>query len=333
MKHKASILLLAALIIFSLLILPCAIIGINALIDRSSVSHPLFADFEKVSVPDSITVYRTASASCAVVPFEDYVKGVVAGEMPSSFEVDALKAQAVAARTYSLSKVLRSGEDGNPAAHPEAPLCDDVHCQVYRSPEELTELKGEAWMADGWLKISKAVDDTAAQLMYYDGELAHQALFHSSTNGKTENSEDVFASAIPYLRSVDSPFEEEASHRSDTYTFTYGELTKKLNAAYPKTPTSNVNSGSVYIVSKNEGGSVKEINIGVQSYTGRQLREALSMYSAAFDVSCGADTVTFAGSGYGHGVGMSQYGANGMAKAGYRYKEILQHYYTGVQVL
>jgi len=252
--HKSKLQLITlctCFYLFALILLPALISGLFSNNDNENkpFSFPFSFHPNKLEVPSSIVIYRTAKATTEELPFEDYIKGVVASEMPSSFEDAALKAQAIAARTYSLSKVLRSGHNGFPPSHPEAALCDTVHCQVYRSPEELAEIKGQEWIKSGWNKISTAVESTAGQLMYYDGSLVEQALFHSSSGGKTENSEDVFASAVPYLKSVDSPYEEEATHRNETYTFTYTELTEKLNKDYPQKHTTNVNPSSVFIIS------------------------------------------------------------------------------------
>lgn len=312
--------------LLSLLILPVTLILFFG--DANSYIQ----DGERIIPPNTIHVYRTASGIVEEINFEEYVKGVVAGEMPSSFEEEALKAQAVAARTYSLSKVLRSGDDGFPAAHPTAAVCDGTHCQVYRNPAELTSLKGSAWMNDGYTKIAKAVDDTAGELMYYEGELAYQALFHSSSGGKTENSEDVFVSAVPYLRSVESTYEEKATRQGEKNTLTYQVLAEALNKKYKDRHTGNFTPGAIKITDRTDGGRVNTIQIGNATYKGTEIRDALGLASANFTLHKDPLTITFTTMGYGHGVGMSQYGANGMAEAGYNYKQILKHYYTGVQV-
>lgn len=285
------------------------------------------------SVPASITVYRDATGKTQEVPFETYVKGVVSSEMPSTFEEEALKAQSVAARTYSLARYLRAKKNGNPAAHSSAPVCDTVHCQVYQDKQELKKNKGSAWMHKDWKKISAAVDATKGQLMYYDGQLVEQALFHSSSGGKTENCEDVFAAAVPYLISVESPYEEEATHQNETETLTISRFAEKMKSAYPGKNFGTITASNIKIKSHSSGGRVETIQIGSGSATGKQVREALGLYSANFTISIAQDKITFTTTGSGHGVGMSQYGANGMAKAGYSYKEILRHYYSGTVIL
>lgn len=291
------------------------------------------APVKRIKPPKTVRVYLTSSETVQSIDFEEYVTGVVAAEMPSSFEAEALKAQAVAARTYSLSKVLRSGDGGFPDAHPATALCDDVHCQAYRSKETLTAQKGAEWMKTGYRKIQKAVSDTKGEMMYYDGTLVSQALFHSSSGGRTENSEDVFASTVPYLRSVDSPYEEEATHKNEQVTLSLLELSSKLNSTFQNRCTGNFTASDISVSSRTEGGNVARFTVGKASYTGREIRTALNLASSDFTVTASGESVTFTTNGYGHGVGMSQYGANGMAKEGYTYKEILAHYYTGIRVL
>jgi len=319
--------------LLALLIIPAVILGLFSAVSRIPGTGNTFRKhINKADIPKEINIYVTATGETKSIAFEDYVIGVVASEMPSSFEEEALKAQAVAARTYSLSKVIRSGSNGFPEAHPQAPLCDDVHCQVYNSKETLAALKGDEWMKNGYTKVKKAVDSTRGQLMYFDGELVSQALFHSSSGGRTENSEDVFASTVPYLRSVDSPYEDEATHKNEQVTVSLLELASKLNGKYQDRYTGNFTANDVKIKSRTEGGTVAEFTVGSASYRGREIREALSLASATFDIASAGEYVTFTTNGYGHGVGMSQYGANGMAKKGYDYREILSHYYTGVVI-
>lgn len=315
------------MVIFCLVILPSALVFLF-----HGEEEPVPPPVKKgtIPIPEYISVYRHASGKTESIAFEDYVKGVVAGEMPASFEMEALKAQAVAARTYSLSKVIRSGNGGNPD-HPSAPVCDDIHCQVYRSPEELAKIKSAEWMATGWPKIQQAVDSTKGQLMYYQDALVEQPLFHSASGGKTENSEDVFVSALPYLRSVDSPYEAAAPHQGEQTEIPLSEFKRKIKAFSGKDP-GPVNSGTVSILKRSKGGRVAALKVGNVTLKGREIRDIFGLRSANFTVSVQGSTVLFTTEGYGHGVGMSQYGANGMAQAGYKYTDILTHFYTGVEV-
>ena len=187
-------------------------------------------------------------------------------------------------------------------------------------------------MEGGYAKICDAVDDTEGQLLYYKGELVQQALFHSSSGGATENCEDVFAAAVPYLVSVESPYEDEATHQYEETTFTVSEFAALIRSAYPSIPFGNISSNNIKIISRSSGNRVDKIQVGSSSLTGRQVREALGLSSANFTIDFSDDTITFTSNGSGHGVGMSQYGADGMAKEGYNYKKILSHYYSGTEV-
>ena len=288
--------------------------------------------FEAVKTPHKITVYRTESRDTDTVDFEDYVMGVVSCEMPSTFHEEALKAQAVAARTYSIAKFINSKEIGNPKAHPEAPLCDTTHCQVYKSEKELKESKGSDWIKSEWPKIVTAVEDTKGQLLYFDGKLVEQALFHSSSGGKTENSEDVFASAVPYLVSVESPYEEEATHKNEQTSLSLDEFKSKLQSYDSSQSLGKVDKDNIKILNRSSGNRVEKIQVGDSYLTGKQIREALGLSSANFSIKVSDKNIIFTTNGSGHGVGMSQYGANGMAKEGYGYKKILSHYYSGTEV-
>lgn len=331
--HIMKPLLLMVLSLCILLLLIPFIFGkLHPGFERSGEGSDINPSFETFRLPETIDVYRTASGKVDTIVFEDYVKGVVSGEVPASFHEEALKAQSVAARTYSASKARNAVESGNPQAHLKAPVCDSTHCQVYRSEKELKREKGKEWMKESWPKICSAVDATQGELLYYNGQLVEQALFHSSSGGKTENSEDVFAAAVPYLISVESPYEEDATHQNESHSFTFQELTGALHSAYPDVNFGNISSDNINIISHSDGGRVNEIKIGNAVITGRQVREALSLPSSKFTIVINGDTVIFTTDGSGHGVGLSQYGADGMAKAGYTYREILNHYYSGTEV-
>lgn len=291
---------------------------------------PVADSIEEVSIPDHIKVHIESQNVTKQVPFEQYVKGVVASEMPCTFETEALKAQAIAARTYSLSKYIKSEENGNPRSHSTAPVCDTVHCQVYQDENSWKKSKGAD--ADKWDKISAAVDSTKGRVMYYKGKLVEQALFHSSSGGKTENCEDVFTAAVPYLVSVDSPYEDEATHKKETLTLTLSDFAAKMKAAFPGRNFGDVRASNIKIQGHSSGGRVQTVKIGNASASGKEVREALGLYSANFKISIRRDKIAFTTTGSGHGVGMSQYGANGMAKKGYTCEEILSHYYSGITV-
>lgn len=259
-------------------------------------------------IPETVEIYITKQDKSVTIPFEEYIQGVVASEMPDSFEEEALKAQAVASRTYALGRI-NAGTD----------LCDTVHCQVYRS-DNISK------------KVKDAVNDTKGQVLLYDGNLAAHALFFSSSAGKTENSQDVFSGTFPYLVSVSSSYEPGATHKKETQTMTISQFAEIIRTAFPKLNFGEINSSNIEIKSRSEGGRVSEIQIGSQTISGTDLRGALDLYSARIKISVNRKEITLTTSGSGHGVGMSQYGANGMAKKGKSYREILSHYYQGTEV-
>ncbi len=256
---------------------------------------------------------------------EQYIWGVVAAEMPASFEEEALKAQAVAARTYSLNKA------GGSPNHPEADLCTDYHCcQAWISREAAEANWGEnaGVYAD---KITHAVADTAGQVVLYEGQLI-DAVFHSSSDQATLDAVEVWGGSVPYLQSVSSPEGDEVPNFHSEVSFTAQEFRDLFLAARPEAVLEGAPETWFGETVRTAGGSVHTIQIGGVSLTGTQVRQIFSLRSACFTVSCTEDAVTFSVTGFGHGVGMSQYGANAMASAGSTYTEILEHYYTGVTV-
>lgn len=142
----------------------------------------------------------------------------------------------------------------------------------------------------------------------------------------------MFVSAVPYLVSVDSPYEEQATHKKETAVFSYAQLKKLISSSYPNVSTGNLNKNNVKILSNNDGGSVGKMQVGDAVLSGVEIRSALGLFSATFTISADDKTVSFISTGSGHGVGLSQYGANGMAAEGYDYMQILKHYYTGVEI-
>ena len=257
---------------------------------------------------------------------DDYLWRVVAAEMPASFEPEALKAQAVAARTYTYSKMERTT-----SAHPEADVCTDVNCcQAYRTQEEAAT----SWGSNAQMyteKIAAAVADTDGVAVLYDGSPI-QAVFFSSADGRTVDAVEVWGNAVPYLTGVDSPEGEEVPNYHSTVTLTAEEFKTTLLAEYPRADLSGDPSGWFSNTVSNSAGGVSSVDVGGVTISGQELRTLFSLRSTSFTVSAGADGVTFAVTGYGHGVGMSQYGANALAQEGKSCEEILKWYYTGVEV-
>ena len=250
------------------------------------------------------------------VSFEEYIKGVLAGEMPASFELEALKAQAVAARSYVLVQMEKNKEN-------DYDVVNTVDNQVYLTDELLKE----KWKNDYVFKINKikkAVNDTSGEYLSYNNEVA-EALFFSTSVGKTENSEEVFTSKVPYLRSVSSLWDESSPVFTDTSTFSLTDFYNRLNLKYNEELRIN-------ILETTSTGRIRKIKINENIFDGRDVAKKLSLRSNYFKIIKNKENVTISTKGYGHGVGMSQYGAQGMAKEGYTYDKILKHYYIGTEI-
>ena len=299
---------------------------------RDNKKKDSIAQEDEYSFDGSIIVYNTRNQQVHNMPLEEYVKGVVAAEMPGEFHIEALKAQAIASRTYALSRSVNFPE-GHPD-HIEAPLCTGIHCQAYLTIEELENLHAKDWMDKYWPKIEEAVNSTKGQVLYYNEELI-EPLYHSTSGGMTEDALNVFAVDRPYLKAVESPYEEEAPKFKALTTITGDEFVSKLNAKYPGTNITKENlQDKIKLVEKTPSGRIKKLAINGTIINGREIRELFELNSTNFKISYNPKTniIDIETTGYGHGVGMSQWGANGMAKKGIDYETILKHYYTGVKI-
>jgi len=275
-----------------------------------------------------INIHNHETGKTQKMDIEEYLCGVLSGEMPSDFSMEALKAQAVAARTY----VMYNQENGA-SKHKGSAVCTDyTHCQEYKSESELKELKGEDWIKDSYPKIKQAVNETKGHIITYDGEPI-LPLYFSTSSGKTENSEEVFSAEYPYLRSVDSPYDKYAPKYASTLKISNKDLVSKLKNAYSDIDISQNNlSSQIKILNRSAGGSVEKIKLGNKELTGRDIRNILNLNSANFEIEFNENFIDFVVKGYGHGVGMSQWGAQGMAEEGYKYYEILCHYYKDTTI-
>ncbi|OAH54443.1 stage II sporulation protein D [Domibacillus aminovorans] len=268
---------------------------------------------QKEEPSPSVDVVRSDSQETESVLLEDYVVGVVAAEMPATFEKEALKAQAVAARTFMLTQTLAGLK-----------VTDTVNDQVFKDEEELKETWGTQF-EENKQKIEEAAKETEGEVLVYNGEPITAAFF-SSGNGKTENAEEYWQSPLPYLISVESPWDEAAPNFEQDVVIPRAEVEDKLGVSLPK-------SGEVgTVTARTAGGRVGEIQIDGKSFTGREMRETLELPSADFQMFVKGDNVVMTTKGYGHGIGMSQYGANGMAKEGKKYTDIMTHYYPGTSI-
>ena len=255
-----------------------------------------------------ITIYRS-NGSIINLNMTDYLIGVVSSEMPASFNLEALKAQSVLARTYAL-KAKQTGKK----------LTDTVSTQSYIDIDQMKNKWGNSFNTY-YNKIKNAVENTNEEYLSYNGNYI-EALYHSTNNGKTESSLDVFGNYYPYLISVSSEYDKNASSYLRTINMPLDTISNKLGLSLN-------NDSVISILSYTDGGNIKEININGNNFSGKKVRELLGLRSADFDISISDNNANITTRGYGHGVGMSQYGANGMANAGYGYKDILSHYYPG----
>ena len=276
------------------------------------------ADPSASSIPfisESFVSRRTADGSSVRMTMTDYLTGVLLAEMPADFEPEALKAQAVVARTYTQKAQITGGK------HADGSVCtESTCCQGWIDPD--------AYLRDGGSpedveKIRNAVLETAGYVLTYDGTLI-EATYFSCSGGATEDAAAVWGRDFPYLRSVDSPGEAQGSHYTDTVSFTPQSFSEALGVTLTGTPDTWFG-----YTTYTAGGGVNSMIIGGKEYNGTQLRSMLKLRSTAFTVAVREEVIYITTRGYGHRVGMSQYGADAMAVAGNNYSEILAHYYQG----
>ena len=277
-------------------------------------------EFRRAGADGAVTVrILEAEGHIEEQNLEDYLVGVVLGEIPADFEEEALKAQAVAARTYTRKAMVTGGKHGGGL------LCRQAGCcQAYWDPEDFLAGGGSTQELE---TLRWAVRETDDQVLTYDGELI-EATFFSCSGGRTEDAVAVWGRDYPYLRATDSPGEEEARYFRDSRSFSRQELEAALGITLPRDPDTWLGE-TVYT----SGGGVETWTIGGKAFTGVEVRKRLGLRSAAFAATVEGDGLTFETRGYGHRVGLSQYGAQAMAQAGKSYGEILQHYYPGTEMV
>ena len=284
-------------------------------------------------IKDTIKIKITDTGEIKEITVSNYLKGVLPSEMPPEYNMEALKAQAVVARTYLYQKLVAGG-------HNDADICDNyAHCQAYYSTEQILKI----WeRSKGWdeptrklhaQKVSEAVDSTENIVATYNGEYI-KAYFHACSGGMTENVSNIWGKQkIPYLISVESLGEESYRNYISTVKITISELQKKLNNNASIKCNINVDGGDIIkILNYTNTGRVDKVQIGGVIYTAEKLRIILGLRSTNFKVEYENGEVIFSVKGNGHGVGMSQVGANYYANQGYTFDEIIMHYYTGVDV-
>lgn len=288
---------------------------------------PIPVDIDYTAVHDAkVKVYLHETGEVKEMYLEEYIIGVVADEVPAAYSFEAIKAQAVAARTYTLYNIRHHDSK----KHPEADICTDSSCcQAYATEAERMEQWPEEY-GYYFSVICKAVMETAGEVMTVGGKTI-DAMFHASSGGWTEDSEHVYANKVNYLRSVESRYEDDR-YQNVTVSFTRKEFADKANAAYPDAHVSaDKLETEVAVKSIYPSGRVETMRLGGTEVKGTKFRSKFGLNSALFTMEITEDKVIFHTKGKGHGVGMSQSGANGMAKQGATYKQILSHYYTGVK--
>lgn len=320
------------------LIMVCLIVAsIPALVVSVLKSEPLSPPVQIKTSDLMVRVLNVKSGKVESLSLDDYLVGVVAAEMPAAFEDSALAAQAIAARTYTLKRIRQ--EKGS---HTDADLCSDpAHCQAWKSDSELWREWGVLHYASYHRKMVEAVESTRGMVITYQGELI-DPVYHSTCGGATENSEEVWVYKVPYLRGVTCGYCRGAPHYQDTITVSWYDLYKKLNLS-PAVPVTSGGGKSknrttadvpaaMQALSRSPAGRVKTLLVSQQRFAGTEIRSRLGLPSTRFQWQVNSEGVTFYTQGYGHGVGMCQYGAQGLALAGKSPAEILQFYYQGVEV-
>lgn len=275
---------------------------------------------------DGFSFTVLSDGEVTAVTLAEWLPGVIAGEMPVLFESEALKAQAVAARTF----IMYRCSNGVPA-HPEADICDDASCcQAHLTADELREKWGDNY-EEYWAKIVAAVEATDGEYLTYEGQTI-QAVFHSSSPGFTEDASALW-DGLPYLVSVSSPeTEADVPGYISEVEVSVSDFASSLRAAGIDADLSGTPDLWVGDLVLDESGRVASALIGGASVEGAELREIFSLRSTAFTLEYIDGAFLFTVTGYGHGVGMSQYGANVMAQSGSSYEEILRHYYPGTHL-
>lgn len=277
----------------------------------------------------TIKLLHKESGQIEELPIDEYLYGVVSAEMPANYEEEALKAQAVAARTYTIYQI-----SNNIGKHGDADICNDFTCcQAWISKENRMQKWSEKDREKNWNKIISAVNATAGQIITYNNE-AINAFFHSNSGGKTELASNVWIGGkdFPYLQSVETSGEDGYTQYSSEVTISKKDLLEKLKQEYPYIQIKYEESESIKILDYTQSGRVKTVKFGNTEIAGTKVRSLFGLKSTNFSIKLEGDNIIFSVKGYGHGVGMSQTGADSMAKTGNSYEKILKHFYTGVEI-
>lgn len=322
MKNFLSLMLLSAVLI---ILLPVSLLK-ESLTPAESTFIPQTSTTQKQENEntDTLTVFRSVNQENVEIDFFEYVCGSVAAEMPLSYHEEALKAQAIACYTNALR--LKNASENNALYH----ISDDssIH-QGYLSKAQREEKWGEDFEKYE-NKLKTVVKSVECLAVYYEDKLC-VAAFHAICSGKTESAENIWGEKVPYLTSVKSSGDNLSPHFSSVVVFEKDEFTE---IAKNLTESKNIKNlkNAIEIKEKSKAGTVLKASLGKKEFSGEEIRKAFSLKSPVFTVTTTEKTVTFNVTGYGHGVGMSQYGADFMARQGSNYEEILKHYYKGIEI-
>lgn len=323
---KRYLIVLFVMLPLFLVLLPAVLVHYFSIGEPSNLSNGSQGSFTgKKAQQIPIAVYREQNKKIETIPLETYITGVVAAEMPAEFELEALKAQAMAARTYVIKRLLEKRFTDVPKG---AHVTDTVKHQVYLDLEQLKDRWGDQYE---WKlkKIRQAVEETAGIVLTYQGQPI-DATFFSTSNGFTENASEYWEKQIPYLKSVASPWDIESPRFEEQVTMSIGELQEKLGV---RLAAQAISQGSWYqVLEKTTGNRIGRVRIGDKEFSGREFREKLGLNSSSFSLRIANGQVIITTRGYGHGVGMSQWGANGMAKKGNSAEQIVKYFYQGISL-
>lgn len=260
------------------------------------------------------------------VELDQYLCHVVSAEMPADYELEALKAQAIVARTYTIYKA-------NNKKHENADICDDsACCQAWVSKEDRLARWEESKRESNWQKIEQCVKETQGKIITYQNEPIN-AFFHANSGGTTELPVNVWGgSGFPYLQVVETAGEEGYTQYASETEFSNEELIKKLKTKYEDIQIDFGNNEEIKILEYTDSNRVKTVKFGNHEISGVETRTIFGLRSANFEITKEADKIKFTVKGYGHGVGMSQTGADTMAKQGSTYEEIINHFYVGIEI-
>lgn len=315
------------LVVTVVLIVPTIVVRGLGVFESLESKVPANSGHEKMI---TINVFMPDQNKIATMGLEDYVKGVVGAEMPAEFEMEALKAQAVAARTYAIKNMTRFGGSGL-SGTPGADVSTDPRAgQAWLSEATLKERWGQDKFPYYWQKVSKAVDETKGLILTYNGEPIN-AVFHSTSGERTASAKEVWGYDYPYLQSVPCKWDQKSPRYAESKEIGLAELEQRLGSdAGVVAAVQSGNPAVAQVIERTESGRVDKIRIGTKTFSGLDIRQKLELRSTNFTVDMKDDKMIFNTQGNGHGVGLCQYGANGMSKEGRDFRQILTYYYVGV---